>query len=71
MKVTSLSEAESIVDNNPSLSWDGWNIQHIVQDDYAEFLHIGFFDHNTNKWYKKFIFECLEDGWDIPDSVIL
>jgi hypothetical protein len=71
MKITELSEAERIVSNNPDLSWDGWNIQYIIQDDYAEFLHIGFFDPFSQKWYKRFIFECLEDGWDIPDSVIL
>lgn len=70
MKVTSLSEAEQIVDSNPLLSWDGWDILYVVQDDYAEFLHIGFFDQESKKWYKRFVFECLEDGWDIPDSVI-
>lgn len=71
MKISELNEAEKIVDKNPSLSWDGWDIVHIVQDDYAEFLHIGFFDKETNLWYKKFIFECGHDGWDIPDSVII
>lgn len=71
MKVTDLDNAEKIVSNNPNLSWDGWDIVYVVQDDYAEFLHIGFFDHETKKWYKKFIFECRKDGWDIPDSVIL
>ena len=71
MKITSLNDAETIVNNNPDLSWDGWNIVYIQQDDYAEFLHIGFFDKSSQKWYKKFVFECLEDGWDIPDSVIL
>jgi hypothetical protein len=69
MIVTSLSEAERIVENNPNLSWEGWNIHYIVQDDYAEFLHIGFFDQTNQKWYKKFVFTCEADGWDIPDSV--
>jgi hypothetical protein len=70
MIVTSLSEAERIVEESPHLSWDGWDIQYLVQDDYAEFLHIGFFDQTTQKWYKRFIFACEPDGWNIPDSVL-
>lgn len=70
MKITSLDDAERIVENNPELSWDGWNIVYLVQDDYAEFLHIGLFDKSSQKWYKKFVFECSQDGWDILDSVI-
>jgi len=70
MKITSLDDAERIVENNPQLSWDGWNIVYLVQDDYAEFLHIGLFDKSSQKWYKKFVFECSQDGWDILDSVI-
>lgn len=70
MKITSLDDAEKIVENNPQLSWDGWNIVYLVQDDYAEFLHIGLFDKSSQKWYKKFVFECSQDGWDILDSVI-
>jgi hypothetical protein len=71
MRIKSLSEAEIIVENNPSLSWDGWDVIYVVQDDYAEFLHIGFFDKESGKWYKKFIFSCDSEGWDIPDSVII
>ena len=70
MKITSLDDAERIVENNSQLSWDGWNIIYLVQDDYAEFLHIGLFDKSSQKWYKRFIFECSQDGWNIPDSVI-
>lgn len=71
MKVTDLADAEKIVNNNPNLKWDGWDIVYVIQDDYAEFLHIGFFDKSSEKWYKKFIFECDQGGWDIPDTVIL
>ena len=71
MKIKSLSEAEKVVGNNPNLSWDGWDVVYLVQDDYAEFLHIGFFDKESGKWCKRLIFSCGPDGWDIPDSVIL
>lgn len=70
MKITNLHDAEKIVDNNANLSWDGWDIVYLVQDDYAEFLHIGFFDKQSQKWYKKFIFTCENYGWELPDSVI-
>lgn len=71
MKVTDLNEAEKIVANNPNLSWEGWDIIHLVQDDYAEYLHTGLMDKQSKKWYKKTIISCNADGWNIPDSVIL
>lgn len=70
MKIASLDEAERIVNSNPSLSWDGWNIVHTVEDDYAEFLHVGVFDKSSEKWYKRTVFTCDKDGWLLPDSVI-
>lgn len=68
--LSDLADAEIIVNNNPNLSWDGWNIIHLAQDDYAEFLPEGVFNNETLQWYKKTVYPCTETGWEIPESVI-
>ena len=67
MKISNLNEAEGLVEKDDRLSWDGWDIVCFIQDDYAEFLSIGFFDKNSQSWYKRYVFKCKEDGWDLPD----
>lgn len=70
MKVTDLNQAEELVKINPHLSWDGWNIVLLKEDEYAEFLSSGYFDRNTEKWYRRQVFPCKDNGWNIPDSVL-
>lgn len=70
MIVSSLNDAEDIVSKNPNLSWDGWSIVYLLQDDYAEFLSIGWFDASTKSWYKKTIYHCTEDGWHLPELLM-
>jgi hypothetical protein len=70
MIVSNLSEIEGIVNNNPKLSWDGWDVVFLEQDDYAEFLPVGVFDNKTLQWYKKTVYPCTEKGWELPESVI-
>lgn len=70
MLVSDLNDAEDIVSKNPNLSWDGWNIVCLLQDDYAEFLSIGWFDTSTKSWYKKTIYPCTEDGWHLPELLM-
>lgn len=70
MIISDQNDAEEIVNKNPNLSWDGWNIVHLIQDDYAEFLPIGFFNKSTKQWYRKKIYPCTEQGWDLPESVM-
>jgi len=70
MIVSDQINAEEIVNKNPNLSWDGWNIVYRVQDDYAEYLPIGVFDNLTMQWYRKTIYPCTEQGWDLPESVM-
>ena len=64
-----MNEMDEIVKANKSLSWDGWNVVQMVQDDYAEFLSVGTLDKLTMQWYRKIVFPCTENGWDIPESV--
>lgn len=69
MIIQSLDEAEIFVESHKNFSWDGWNIVYIVQDDYAEYLHTGFFDKESGKWYNRSIYRYSDSGWNIPDSV--
>ena len=70
MIIKTIDQADEIVNNNLNLSWDGWDIIYMVQDDYAEYLSIGIFDKKDGKWYKRIVFSYGESGWEIPDSVI-
>jgi hypothetical protein len=70
MLITDLNKMEQIVSSNPSLTWSGWDVIQLTQDDYAEYLSVGVFNRETSKWYKKTVFPCTEDGWDIPESVM-
>ena len=70
MKISDMQEMDEIVKASKSLSWDGWDVVHIVQDDSAEFLPTGTFDKLTLQWYKKTVFTCTEEGWEIPESVM-
>lgn len=67
MLVNNMEEMEKIVSKNSNLSWDGWNVVHLKQDDYAEFSSNGFFDKISGRWYRKNIYSCGNDGWEIPD----
>jgi hypothetical protein len=70
MIVSDQNDVENIVNKNPDLSWDGWDVVHLVQDDYAEYLLIGVFDNSTRQWYKKTTYPCTDKGWDLPESVM-
>lgn len=70
MIVDSSLVADDIVKKNPRLSWDGWTIVYMTQDDYAEFLSVGFFNREDGKWYRRELFPLTEFGWELPDSVV-
>jgi hypothetical protein len=69
MIISDLNKMEEIVDKNSNLSWEGWNVVQLIQDDYAEYLINGVFDKKKLLWYRKNVFPCTEKGWDIPESV--
>jgi hypothetical protein len=70
MIVSDADQMDAIVQKNEKLSWDGWNVVHLVKDDYAEFLSVGIFDKKSSQWYRKTIYQCTEMGWNIPESVM-
>lgn len=69
MIIKTVEEAEEFVSRTPNFSWDGWNIVHSVQDDYAEYLLVGVFNKDDGRWYRRTVFPCVDQGWEIPDSV--
>lgn len=70
MLVSSMEEMNNIVDASQHLSWDGWSVVYLKQDDYAEFHVDGYFDKASGQWYRKSTYSCDENGWTIPDSVL-
>lgn len=71
MLINSMEEMEEIVSKHQHLSWEGWDIISLKQDDYAQYLSEGFLDKETGRWYRKSRYSCGENGWEIPDSVLL
>lgn len=68
MKITSLEKMESIVNNNKSLSWDGWTVVKSYQSDKGRTSKFGAY--KNNKWYMQTRFTPTRDGWDIPDNLV-
>jgi hypothetical protein len=52
------------VDNNHSLSWDGWNIIEFKPNPDAYFMQNGVF--KNLKWGTINVFPITEQGWDVP-----
>lgn len=70
MIIQTMGDAEQFVSNNPNFTWDGWDIVYTVQDDYAEYLPVGIYNREENKWYRRSIYAYGDNGWNIPDSVL-
>ena len=68
MKINSLEKAESLVSNNSKLSWNGWDIEYLYQDDNAFMKTSGVF--KDDRWHIKEIFRCVNGQWDIPDNIV-
>lgn len=68
MKIFDLHKMESIVEGNPSLKWDGWNVVFLEEDKDANLKkNAAFVD---SKWHKRIVFENNGGAWDIPDSIL-
>ena len=68
MKISDLHKMESIVSNNSSLTWDGWNVVYLEKDQDASLKNNAAFINST--WHKKVVFENTGGVWDIPDSIL-
>jgi hypothetical protein len=70
MLISDIKEMDKIVSQNDDLHWDGWNVVRVVQDDYAEYQSVGFYNRAMGKWYRRDIYQLDVLGWEIPDSVV-
>lgn len=68
MKINSLEQAETLVENSKALSWDGWNIIHLEKSPTAWMKPQGVF--NNGEWFLKKQFNLSEIGWEIPDKLV-
>jgi hypothetical protein len=68
MLIKSLEEMETIVDNNESLSWDGWNVLEANKSPMAWMQpNAQFIKH---EWHIVNRFDITENGWDIPTKLV-
>ena len=68
MLIKSLEEMETIVDNNESLSWDGWTVLEAKKSPTAWMQpNAQFIKH---EWYTVNRFDVAESGWDIPTKLV-
>jgi hypothetical protein len=68
MLIKSLEDMETIVENNKSLSWDGWTVIELTKSATAwanansKFVE--------GQWMSCNRFEPNEDGWNLPSKLI-
>lgn len=70
MLISDMETMEDYIDKSNVLSWDGWDVVYLKQDDYAEYLVDGYFDKSNGKWYRKTVYSCGKNGWEIPNAVL-
>jgi hypothetical protein len=68
MVINSLEQMETIVSNNKSLSWDGWDVVELIKSPGAWAKPSGAFVKGS--WYYKNTFTVTEDGWSIPNKYV-
>lgn len=68
MLVNSLETMESIVANNKSLKWDGWDVLEIIPSPTAWRKPNGAYI--DGKWYTRKRFTLSANGWEIPNKLM-
>lgn len=58
---------ERIVESDPELSWDGWDVVRYKKNPSSQFDKSGIL-HNGS-WHRKFVFPLKDGGWSIPESI--
>jgi hypothetical protein len=67
MVIKDLKQAEKIVENNKSLSWKGWDIVYLTEDENGFFNKDGKFV--DNKWHIHKTYS-YKNGWNLPDNLV-
>jgi hypothetical protein len=68
MLISSLDKMESIVENNDSLSWDGWDVVSYSQSPSAWMKPEGV--RKDGAWFIQKRFPISESGWEIPNKLV-
>jgi hypothetical protein len=68
MIISTLEKMELIVENNPNLQWNGWNVEYLEKDDSAMYKIEGAFVNGD--WHIKKTFNLDNGVWDIPSSIL-
>jgi hypothetical protein len=68
MKINSLEQMETIVENNKSLLWDGWNVKEITPSPTGWMKPSGVF--RKGSWFVQRYYNLKYDGWDIPNKFV-
>lgn len=68
MVIKSLTQMEKIVSNNPTLSWDGWDVLQSFRKPNAWMYPNGVFI--KGKWYTQRRFKIESNGWNVPDKFV-
>lgn len=69
MLVNSLTEMEQIVAYRSDLEWEGWDVIQYKKNNSAQFDKQGSFKNGS--WYKKIVYKLNEDGWIIPNYMVM
>jgi hypothetical protein len=68
MRIKGIEKMESVIKNNPHLSWENWTVTALTNDDGYHAKNGVFID---GSWKTKYSFEMIEYGvWEIPDRFL-
>jgi hypothetical protein len=59
---------ETIVENNKSLEWDGWNVKEVTPSPTGWTKKSGMF--RDGNWYSQKNYVLNFDGWDLPSKFV-
>jgi hypothetical protein len=68
MLITSLDKMEQIVNDNKSLTWDGWTVVNYTKSPTAWTKTSGAFVNNS--WHTATRYEPTAAGWDLPNRFV-
>jgi hypothetical protein len=68
MKISSLEQMETIVENNVSLDWDGWDVVEYQSSPTAWMKPNGVY--RNNGWSLRKFYRLTSAGWDLPNKFV-
>ena len=68
MLINSLETMETIVENNKSLSWDGWTVIESRTKEDGMMSKDGAYV--NGKWIVQKRYNVTSDGWEIPNKLV-